>query len=336
MNTQVITRDALMQWLSALASARQVYAPVIEAGKVAYRRMQPGDTPLTAFAGPGKSLRELFTPETEVLFEYEQRPDRTTIREPERPVQPRLVFGARACDTAALKYMDTVYGFVDPPDQPYFDRRANTALVGLFCTQPAWSCFCTAMGDALTHPVGMDIWMTDLGDRFLAEPMTDTGEALLGEAQTVEATEADLEAARAVRDEVLMRLPDRRPDAVGGLDSEWSHAVWAKLADRCLGCGACSFVCPTCHCFDIQDCSRGRKGVRFRCWDTCQFEQFTLMGHGHNPRPSRTERTRQRIFHKFKYSQERYNMPGCTGCGRCVAACPVNIDLRTVLDELGA
>ena len=101
--------------------------------------------------------------------------------------------------------------------------------------------------------------------------------------------------------------------------------------ERCLACGACSFLCPTCHCFDIQDEVTAEGGVRFRCWDTCQFGEFTRMGAGHNPRPTQKERVRQRVSHKFKYLVEEFGRLGCTGCGRCVEACPVNIDIRSVL-----
>ncbi|MHB0912075.1 MAG: 4Fe-4S dicluster domain-containing protein [Armatimonadota bacterium] len=327
---KIISKQDLNTWLADLAKRMEVLAPVSEDGVTRFAPFA-GEMELSSKA---KSLRECFTPETETLFSYELSGGKAEVRAPEVEERERLIFGARACDAAALKYVDAVYSMVEPRDEPYFARREKTALFGLFCDSPAWNCFCTEVGDFLANPIEMDAYFTDIGEKYLVQTFTEKGEALTDAPQFAPATEADEAAAKAVREATLAKLPARAEHEKACLNYDWDHSIWAELAEKCLGCGACAYLCPTCHCFDIQECPQGKKGSRFRCWDTCQFEKFTLMGHGHNPRPSKKERTRQRISHKFTYSQERYGMLGCVGCGRCVAACPVNIDIRQVVKEL--
>jgi sulfhydrogenase subunit beta (sulfur reductase) len=330
---KVISKENLAQWLKSLTDKLDVVAPVTEDGVTRFRTI---DDPATIDLDTlkVKSLRDQFTPETETLFEYVLGGHKAELKAAETQPKDRLIFGARACDAAALRYIDAVYSMVQPRDEPYFDRREHTIIAGVFCSSPAWSCFCTAVGDFLMNPVEMDVYFTDIGGKYYVQAFTSKGEGLLGAAQFGPATEADAQAAEDVRRKAISRLPAKTDHAEACLSYDWEHPIWAKLSQKCLGCGVCAFLCPTCHCFDIQECPQGKKGSRFRCWDTCQFEKFTLMGHGHNPRPSRQERTRQRVFHKFKYSQERYGMLGCVGCGRCVAACPVNIDIRQIIAEL--
>jgi ferredoxin len=181
---------------------------------------------------------------------------------------------------------------------------------------------------------GLDLLLTDLGDRYHVAILTDAGRALIAGPVRLPATDADAAAAAERHVAAIDKMPARfDAEAIAG-KVEWGSPLWMRHAQRCLACGACSFLCPTCHCFDIQDEVTAEGGVRFRCWDTCQFGEFTRMGAGHNPRQTQTERLRQRISHKFKYLVEEFGRMGCTGCGRCVEACPVNIDIRSVLSEI--
>ena len=334
MSTKIIAKKDISGWLKGLAGKYEIIAPVTEDGVT---RFKPVSDYSAIDLGPTPArmgLREQFTPVTETLFEYEVSGQSAELKDVEHPTKDRLIFGARACDAAALRYVDAVYSNAEPRDTLYFDRREHTALVGVFCNQPDWSCFCTEVGDFLTKPIMMDAYLTDIGDKYYAEALTPKGEELLSSPEFQAATDADKQATEKIRTEVAGQLPKPVDHAAKSVSYDWEHPIWVKLAEKCLGCGACAFLCPTCHCFDMMERAHGSKGSRYRCWDTCQFEKFTLMGAGHNPRPSKTERTRQRVFHKFKYSPERYEMLGCVGCGRCIAACPVNIDIREVVHEL--
>ena len=118
------------------------------------------------------------------------------------------------------------------------------------------------------------------------------------------------------------------------LDNLFEDPLWNKLAEKCLGCGICTYLCPACHCFDILDEEAGPDGKRIRIWDSCQFPLFTLQTSGFNPRPKVKERFRQRIMHKFSYLVDEHGVFGCSGCGRCVTACPVNLDIRQALNDI--
>lgn len=337
MEAKVIAKQDIGSWLKALSEKLEIIAPTIENGVSLYKKVEDPLSVSLDFPSPtDRGLKEHFTPETETLFEYRLEGLSAEVAPPEESANERVIFGARACDTAALKYIDAVYSMVEPRDELYFQRRERTYIVGVYCDKPSWSCFCTEVGDALTKPVNMDVLLTDIGEKYLAEALTAKGEELLEAPQFQTATDADKEAAETIRNNVVASLPKPVDHVSRAQSYDWDSGMWTKLAEKCLGCGACTYLCPTCHCFDIMECPQGKKGSRFRCWDTCQFEKFTLMGAGHNPRPSKKERTRQRVFHKFKYSPERYGMLGCVGCGRCIGMCPVNIDIKRVVAELEA
>ncbi|MHB1458123.1 MAG: 4Fe-4S dicluster domain-containing protein [Armatimonadota bacterium] len=335
MSIKVISKQDVTAWIASLAAANELIAPVETDG--AWRFLPVTDPSTVNLDGPYPSkgtLREHFMPETETLFEYTVSGQSAELTTEEPSVKGRIILGATACDAGSIRYVDAVYSNVKPLDTPYFDRRERTTIIGTFCGKPSWSCFCTEVNDFLRNPIEMDVYLTDIGEKYLAEGFSPKGEEILKAAQFTDASPADIEAAESIKDAVITKLPAPANHAEECLSYDWDHPVWQKLAQKCLGCGACAFLCPTCHCFDIQECSKGKKGSRFRCWDTCQFEKFTLMGHGHNPRPTRKERTRQRVFHKYNYSQERYGMLGCVGCGRCISVCPVNIDIHRVIHKL--
>ncbi|MHB1000559.1 MAG: 4Fe-4S dicluster domain-containing protein [Armatimonadota bacterium] len=336
MSKKVIAKQDIAPWLTSLADKFDLIASVDDNGATRFKLVDdPASVDLNGPIPAKGSLREHFTPETETLFEYKLSGQSAELVPQPTDSKERVILGARACDAAALRYVDAVYSNVKPLDTPYFDRRERTTLVGTFCSSPSWSCFCTEVGDFLTNPIEMDLYLTDIGDKYLAEALTPKGESLVDAPQFKEASAEDIQAVESVRNAAIAKLPAPTTDhASASASFDWDHPVWKKLEQKCVGCGVCTFMCPTCHCFDIQECSMGNKGSRFRCWDTCQFEKFTLMGHGHNPRPSRKERTRQRVFHKFKYSPERYGILGCVGCGRCISACPVNIDIKRVVHKL--
>ncbi|MBC7327577.1 4Fe-4S dicluster domain-containing protein [bacterium] len=277
---------------------------------------------------PIRPLKEWFFPATEHLFYFRDG----QIREPDLEDKPFVIWGARMCDVASLQMQDKVFNgvYIDPY---YIHRRKLATIVLLRCKEPLWGCFCKEMG---IGEEGADLILTPLEDGFALEVASPKGEELLKDfgVQLEEAGDRVIEEVREVLKhfEESFSAPYDKEIVHQFLKGAWEHPIWSELARRCLSCGICTFLCPTCHCFDIEDENITLQvGARYRCWDTCQFAIFTLQTSGHNPRPTKRERVRQRFMHKLFYCPERYSETFCTGCGRCVRLCPVNIDIREVL-----
>jgi ferredoxin len=289
-------------------------------------------------------LKEVFLPQTEVLCTY----DFDELAEVPLPEGKIVVFGCRPCDARAMTQLDKVFG---PENKGYADpyfrkRRENAVVIALACASPRPTCFCTAMGGGPAGTEGVDVLAHDLpslADAILLEAVSDKGRALLeahpdlltevGPKVLEEARASDAAAEAAVRQASDLGV-DLGADLAAlkkNMDPAFDDASWEELTVSCLGCGACTYLCPTCHCFDIADESRLYKGRRIRTWDSCQFPLFTKHASGHNPRRNKKERLRQRFMHKFSYAVENTGAALCVGCGRCIAGCPVNLDIRDVI-----
>ena len=301
------------------------------------------------FANVRVPLKQVFLPQTEVLCTY----DYDQVSEVPLPAEKILVFGCRPCDARAVSQLDTVFG---PENKGYADpyfrqRRESAVLIALACASPCPTCFCTAMGGGPAGTEGADLLAHDLpslagggaGGSLLLEAVTDKGRALLearrellaeaGPQVSEEAKRADAAAEAAVRqaNDLGLDLGAELAALKQVMDPLFDDGRWEELTASCLGCGSCTYLCPTCHCFDIADESRLYQGRRIRTWDSCQFPLFTKHASGHNPRKNKKERLRQRFMHKFSYAVENTGAALCVGCGRCIAGCPVNLDIRDVI-----
>jgi ferredoxin len=213
----------------------------------------------------------------------------------------------------------------------------SATMVGFGCNDPCSSCFCTSVGSGPFNEKGLDALMVDLGDRFLVRSVTSKGEAFLRKIKF--GADADeslmkkaLDLSKSSEGKISSRVPAvHLKDKVA--NELFNAPFWEKVAFACINCGTCTYLCPTCWCFDIQDEVSGKEGDRIRNWDACMFPLFTLHGSGHNPRDKKTQRVRQRFMHKLKYYVDKYgDGAACVGCGRCVQFCPVNIDIRKVFE----
>jgi ferredoxin len=289
------------------------------------------------------SLKSVFLPQTEVLctFDFDAAEN---IPVPEDRI---VVFGSRPCDARAMAQLDKVFGPENKGyNDPYFTkRRENGLVISLACAEPCASCFCTVTGGGPASGLGSDILAHDIGgDVLVLEGVSEKGrdflterEGLLSPAGSTENAAAEKSAAAAdaaVRKQNENLGVDLLAD-LGALkknmDPLFDDGRWRGLTANCIGCGACTYLCPTCYCFDIADEARLYKGRRIRTWDSCQFQQFTKHASGHNPRTNKKERLRQRFMHKFSYAVENNGEVLCVGCGRCVTGCPVNLDIRDVI-----
>jgi ferredoxin len=323
-----------------LAAGAVVVAPVRsqekEQGRVAYARVNHPDQIDLTGPQPRRPLKDVILPPTEPLFRWRQKKSSVELEEILTTFPETVVVGARPCDAAALPILDSVMGW-DYRDELWFGRRNATTIISLACTEADESCFCTAVGLTPTSREGADWFLTPTTGGFTVEVVTPKGEALATRhaARCPEATASAPGKTADVEAKVKANL-DVLPQAIRTwLPAHFDDPLWKRVALRCHGCGACAFVCPTCHCFDIVDEPDGAdSGTRRRNWDTCQTALFTLHGSGHNPRKDQAARFRQRLMHKFAIYPARFGKTLCTGCGRCVRACGAGMDLIAILAEI--
>lgn len=333
-----ISRETVEQWPASLLGAGwRVLAPVAVNGDVEYRELTANAARPTGF-GIGiarQSPKSSWFPRSEPILKFHRNGREWTVDDPKLEFPPLVVFGARPCDAAAPEILAPLFGW-DLHD-PFFEQRLKKlAFVVLGCQAPVdEACFCTSVG---VDPAGQnsgDVVLTALADgSFFAEARTETGQQLLSSMPQPQAAEpAELSALREkIRQSVPVRFDPKTVEAA--LRRRFDDPLWEKAARSCLGCGTCAFVCPTCHCFDLQDEMAGAEGVRQKNWDACAFPLFTLHTSGHNPRPDQPSRWRQRLSHKFRYYPEKFGRVLCTGCGRCIRLCPSGMDLLADLKEL--
>jgi formate hydrogenlyase subunit 6/NADH:ubiquinone oxidoreductase subunit I len=281
---------------------------------------------------PEMPLKRLFFPETEVILEFDDGSAKDlSLRVPEPPAAERVVLGCRPCDAAAIAALDQVFAW-DYEDVRYRKHRERTTIVAFACTEPDGHCFCTSVGGSPQGEAGSDIpaFPTEGGGALL-KVLTDKGSRLIERLEGVvrPAPEGAKPPAPAL---VKPRFDPARIKP--WLDAHFDDPFWTEASLACLGCGACSYLCPTCHCFDIVDEAVWNHGERRRNWDCCSFSLFTLHASGHNPRPTQAARYRQRVMHKFKYFPERFGRLACVGCGRCVRTCGAGQSLVAVLAEI--
>ena len=332
-----ITHTDLLTWLDRLRERGTVYVPAKDGtGDVALTEVSRAGSVVLEYGNFRASPKAFFFPQNQTLLHLRNG----QAEEPRRADQRMtFLFGVRPCDARALLALDDVFLSDEARDPYYADLREKTVVISLACTRSMSSCFCTSVGGGPGDEAGADVSALPLKADLLLRAQTPKGEKLLSDASDLladagpDSVERTEELLREVEDQIASLSVDRSTQQ---LPRAWDSALWDAVGRKCLGCGTCSFLCPTCHCFDITDEVRGGGGRRVRTWDCCAYPLFTLHGSGHNPRPTPRERWRQRIMHKFRYAVENFDIPFCVGCGRCVRSCPAGLDLRTALKELGA
>ncbi len=321
----------LYSLFAAIAAKQRLYIPAGEAKTAAFQPWEEGMR-LTAALNTVRSAKDLFFPQVENLVNFKVTGKQIEVIENRDPAEPFVVFGVRACDCRSFEILDKVF-LCDPVDTYYETRRACGTVVTLACTEPEETCFCTAFGIDPTDPAGdVSCWIS--GEDLYLRANTEKGEALLGGLEALE------EGGEPVTDKTVFdRLPLKNLplDKFGGehMMELFRRPEWAGLAESCLGCGTCTFVCPTCQCYDIKEFNTGDEIKRFRCWDSCMYSDFTLMSAG-QPRPTQLERFRQRFMHKLVYYPSTHDGEfGCVGCGRCLQKCPISMNIVKVAKTLG-
>ena len=319
----LIDADKLTDLAATLAAAGyRVVAPVRDEDAVRLKVWSPGAVIETATI-PVNSAKEFLFPPSEVIGRYALDGGDFTSQEVRADPPRTVLLAVRPCDVAGLAVLDAVFNW-ECRDTFYNARRAATTIIALVCPTSDAECFCTSVGGAPDSTRGADavLQSADGGRRFVLSPVTEKGAAILKAAgSTLAEGHARIDPPASVSE---------RFDAVAvteWLGANFESPLWQEWGLACLGCGACTHVCPTCHCFDLQDEATRREAVRLRNWDSCALALFTAHAGGHNPRPTQTERRRQRVMHKFRYFPERFGILACTGCGRCGRLCPAGVTM---------
>ena len=326
---------------AAISAVRRLYLPVEKDGEVSFGVYGPDSVVRLDVLKTVKSAKEAFFPQTENLMKMNMVGKKITIEPPKDENEDFVIMGVRACDAKSFEILDRVY-LSQPVDCFYAARRQHGLVVTLACSRPEESCFCKAFGIDAAEPAG-DV-VTYIADGTLYwEAKTEKGAAFTEEIRAAFA-EADVADEKTVEEqkEAVRAIIDRLPFANLSLksfeDPDWMKKFnsprWKELSKACLGCGTCTFVCPTCQCYDVRDYDTGHGVERYRCWDSCMFSDFTMMAHGNN-RNSQVERFRQRFMHKLVYyPNNNEGIYSCVGCGRCVNKCPMSLNIVKVIKAL--
>jgi NAD-dependent dihydropyrimidine dehydrogenase PreA subunit len=326
-------------FLQSLMDEYDLFAPVqLEEGVSVYKKIdRPDEVDLSA-SNPQKPAKEVFFPQSETMFRYEKAGKQHQVTSTEEVERKRVILGARPCDIQAVLLIDQVFSGKEYTDVYYVNKRKATTIIGMACDHPLSTCFCSSMKGGPFSREGSDLFLIDLGEAYLVELLTEKGTAFQNNKFLKEANTKEINSAKEIEEKASKKTDDSL-SVVGiekRLDQMVENPFWERVQEKCIGCRVCTYLCPTCHCFDIADEVLTNKGQRVRNWDSCLSSLYSQETSGHNPRPTNRERTQQRIMHKFNYFPKNFDRIACVGCGRCILYCPANFDIRQAIKEINA
>ncbi len=337
-----IAKDRLNELYAAISQNMGLFIPIKKAGEVNYAVWSEGKEVSLETLKTVKSPKNAFFPDSENLMKFKKdgkNLEIVDVRKNYAEEKPFVLFGVKACDYKAIEVLDQVF-LADPVDSYYQARREATTIVTLACSKPEESCFCSVFGVDATAPSG-DV-TTWLDESYLYwQANTEKGEGLTALVKDLfeNGGEEEVSAQQAATKVIIDALPYSNLDLSKfkpeNLNELFNAKEWEEMSEACLGCGTCTFVCPTCQCFDIRDLNTNEGVLRYRCWDSCMYSDFTLMAHG-NSRTTQMQRFRQRFMHKLVYyPSQNGGTYSCVGCGRCVNKCPQKLNIVKVIKKLG-
>ncbi len=334
-----LKQEDLAAWIDALSEENAVLAPQSQGNSVVFAPYAKGASLVLdrdATTSPKKSV----FPQSETLMNYAFKKDpedltKVDLEVTEAPApKSTVVFGCRPCGARGFLAFDRVYYGKTVTDVPYLRRRQTTAFITLACAAPENTCFCHWVGSGPDDADGSDVMLTPVEGGYFAKAVTEKGEALLAKATLSSDSGKESEAATVVQKckDALGEAPDLSTAPARLLERFDDMAFWDAMSSKCISCGACTYLCPTCYCFTITDEACGSSGSRIRSWDNCMSFQFTLEASGHNPRPTKAHRLKNRVGHKFSYYPNIHDGNiSCCGCGRCIKSCPSSVDIREIV-----
>lgn len=328
-----ILMENIYSLFDEIARTQTLYIPA-DKGDIAEFSQYTDGVRLSEKYNTSTSAKSFFFPQTENLYDIRMNGNKLEIKDTRSELEDFVVFGVRACDVRAFEILDRVF-LVDPIDTYYKNRREHGVIISLACNRPEETCFCSAFDIDASNPNG-DITAWQFGDEMYFQAKTEKGERLLNSVDGMleDGDESIVEQTKNAIKTTLRKLPLANTSFEGmkkqDLLEHFNSPKWEELSQACLGCGGCTFVCPTCQCYDIREFNTGNGVKKFRCWDSCMYSDFTKMAHG-NPRTTQLQRFRQRFMHKLVYFPENNDgIFGCVGCGRCLAKCPISMNIVKV------
>ncbi len=333
-----ISLDKLNSLFSTISETEALYLPVDTEAGAKYEKWESGKA-LSNALNTVRSAKDFFFPQTENLMDFKMEGKSIEVIDTRSECEDFVIFGVRACDVKSFEVLDRVF-LAEPVDSYYKNRRDHAVIMSMACTKPHETCFCGTFGIDAANPEG-DVVCYKTDDALYMDAKTEKGTKLLEALSSIteESDDTAVNDQKKVIAERLSKLPlaDLSAEAFGnGKTSVFFDAPeWKELSESCLGCGTCTFVCPTCQCYDIKDFNTGHGVKRFRCWDSCMYSEFTKMSAG-QPRLTQLERFRQRFMHKLVYYPTNNDgLFSCVGCGRCMAKCPIQMNIVKVMKKLG-
>lgn len=339
-----IAKENLSALFQAIAGTKELYLPVKVSNQVNFGVWTEDAEVALDTLKTVKSPKDAFFPQSENLYTCVKDGKKITIDPEALKEQDFVVFGMKACDVRGVEVLDKVF-LAEPVDSYYAARREHGILVSMACHEPEESCFCKVFGIDCAEPAGdVAAWM--VGEELFWKAQSEKGENLTKELEALLTEVAeDSEETKKLQEEkdnihtIVEKLPYSNLSlegwGAGKVDERFNDPKWEELYKPCLACGTCTFVCPTCQCYDIKDYDTGHGIKRYRCWDSCMYSDFTMMAHGNN-RTSQMQRFRQRFMHKLVYFPDNNDgMYSCVGCGRCVEKCPASLNIVKVIKAMG-
>lgn len=336
---KVKTAD-LKKFFAYLNKKYQIFAPVKSGSETEFGKVSSPDEVDFSRLNTTLNPKEIFFPRSETMFYYDEK----GIKTPVKAEKPAAVWGLRTCDTKSLRMLDKVFANAhQAPEKemfhdPYWiEKYKDCLLISFACLQPLSTCFCNWFESGPFDETGSDIFVIATKEFYYMKPVSKLGEEVLQDfSAKTDLNEQDKKLISDLKAEAesCMQPPQDISKLKEKVDTLWDSPFWSEIGTKCINCGACAYICPTCHCFDVSDEGKKEKGKRVRLWDACMFSLFTKEASGHNPRNYSVQRVRQRVMHKYSYFVDNYQQYLCTGCGRCVQVCPVNLDIREVIKDI--
>lgn len=339
----------LLKSLKNLEEQYQIYCPVKEDDAESYMplkdikesQLESVEKLISDNEPPLNSIKSFVFSNTETYLEFHREKDRVEFSAVATEQAPKVILGCKPCDVESLSMIDKVF-LQQPVDTLYQKKRESTILISSVCNTKGANCFCDEFAVDKTCPKAADILLIEgnkcqaISQDVYLQSISEKGEAFLKELLKQDGIEKVQSKPELSLEENVSKDSILCPEDIQAkMEELYDSEIWQDLAMRCLGCGICAYYCPTCHCYDINDYYRKNQGVRYRSWDSCMFSNFTNMAGGHNPRPTKADRIKNRFFHKLNYFVKKQGPIACVGCGRCAKHCPAGISINTVLNKIG-